>query len=161
MGLQIRSKVGAYGGNAFAPSRDIINCFAPLCSLACQSLGRLTWEPWYKDLLETTGTTEADLGEAAAALAKFINGAADPRVKTCEEAVARSGLLAVKDTAKLVLMAKLGDVCAAYFWTCARDALRARSEPAGGGDLIEEAERVLHSFTNSRAVVLLPDRSAE
>ena len=124
--LQIRPQGG---GMPYAPDRDLVNIYPYIAKQAAYALAETSWENWLGDFLTATGTTEEDMGVAAACLAKFINAVTTTEIDSVTACLEQSGFLDLPGAAQLALMMKIGQVTTATYWSMGRDAMAQGETP--------------------------------
>lgn len=144
--LQIRPPGG---GPAYAPYRDLVNCFTQIARRAAYCLEKDYREPWFDEFLKSTGVTDDDLCAAAVAVAQYINKCRLPELPSPVEVLEASGFSTLPSPAQLAILAKIGQVTMAMYYAVSRDALRADEKPLGLDSLLAEADK-LQSELNSR-----------
>ncbi len=138
------------GGLPYAPYRDIVNCMPSLARRAAYCLADEYREPWFDEYLKATGTNDEQLGEAAVALAQFINLCRQPELDAPDKVLAKSKFADLPPAAQLAILAKVGQVTLAMFYGSSRDALRVDEKPLALDALLETAEQVCRAFDKSR-----------
>jgi hypothetical protein len=138
------------GGNrdAYNFRRDITVLFRELARGAAYRLAQTGWHPVVREWAERAGLTEQDLGQAAVAMARFINLANNPATATLQDAWENSGLTRVKNPALMALLFEIGAGATASYFHAVRDA-----QPAGFvphdmpkiGALADEVESALRA----------------
>lgn len=117
---QFRPKNG--DDRMYNPDRDLAWCYPSLIKAAIQGLDDGKIGVWYGDYLKAKGVTPDDLRQVVKTLSDsfqyFVN---DESVNSPEDALRKSGFLAVNPAAQLVLMARIGQVMLGAFFSGIRD----------------------------------------
>lgn len=117
--LQARQPGG--DGRWHSPDRDLAYAWPCLTQAALDQLAPANWKPWFEEYFKFAGVTEADIGAAAAAYAKFFGNVCAPGVDTPRQALERAGWFDLKPAAQVALFMKLGQVATMAFFTAIRD----------------------------------------
>lgn len=129
-------------GMPYAPYRDLVNCLPSLARQAAYSLDEDSREPWLKDLLSSTNTSEPNIGDAVIALANYINHCRKPELDDIPKVLQESGFETLNPIAQLVVLARLGQSTLAYYYATSRDALRIDEKPLALDALLDTATKV-------------------
>lgn len=105
----------------YSPDRDLAYAFPSLARAALDQLAITNWKPWFADYFAFAGLTEADIGEAAVAFAKYFEYVCSPEISSPRQAFERAGWFELKSSAQVALFMKLGQVCTMAFYTAIRD----------------------------------------
>lgn len=136
----------------YNPSRDIAYVWQNLCQVAFDGLAEDQWDPIFSDYLRHCGVTEAQIGEACAAYAKFFNICRDPECKFPVDALKQSGFLDLHPAAQAALMIQLGRVLTGAFFVAIRDVtIEGDADPLNDKEIREAAENARRKLNASLA----------
>lgn len=142
--LQLRHPGGSR--DAYNFRRDITNLFRDLARGASYRLAKTGWHPAVREWAERSGLSEADLGAAAAALARFINLTNSPGVSTLPDVWENSGLARVKNPALMALLFEVGAGTVAAYFHAVRDAQPTGFVPEDAPRVAALADQVGHAL---------------
>lgn len=118
---QFRPK-GDPTASPYAPQRDLANIFLPMLRETFASLDAANWNDFFKELFESRGITEEDLGKIVPKFAEayrlFIR---DRTVDSPMKAFEQAGLTDEADPVKYALFCRLGEVVTGGFFIALRD----------------------------------------
>lgn len=137
------SVVGSDGRSySIDPRFNLRFVFPALLEKARLGLERSRWEPWYEDYLKTAGVSEAELLAAWSGLFSYMQSCLHDDQTGPRDALQRSGFLAARSEARLVVLAKLGQLLTASLWEPLRDGTTVGLEPDDARRLDEIARRL-------------------
>lgn len=136
----------------YNPSRDIAYVWQNICQVAFDGLAEDQWDSTFSGYLRHCGVTEAEIGEACAAYAKFFNICRDPECKYPVDALKQAGFLDLHPAAQAALMIQLGRVLTGAFFVAIRDVtIEGEADPLNDRAIREAAENARRKLSASLA----------
>lgn len=129
----------------FAPMRDIAYFHHQLVALVGKGLEKSRWEPWLKEYLDFTGTTEEDVLRAFACYYRFCSFTLDPdrlELKNPGETLEAAGFFTCTKAAQLAVIAKVGQISTGAWWAGIKSATPLGQIPATIKQLERYAQEV-------------------
>jgi hypothetical protein len=121
MSMAVRLKDPKTGEEfSFNPERCVERFYPRMLEAAIQGCLKESWEPWYATYLKDHGITEEVLLQTLRAFSVFVDLSLDPEIKTVRDALQQSCFFDCPQPAQLVVLAKVGQLCAGAFWAGVR-----------------------------------------
>jgi len=117
--------------------------FPAIIEQAMRGLQQGVWEDWFADYLTAAGVTEEDLLRTWKCYVNYMDGClASVDQETPREAMQTCGFLDCKKEARLVVLAKVGQIIAASLWWPLREGTEVDSYPDDMAKLNELQNKV-------------------
>lgn len=110
-------------------NRDVAHNFDGVIQEVARSIETNRYKP-LGVLAKADGVTDEELGRACQALCLFMGVQADEPKESMAQCLERCGFLAVHPTARVIVMAYLGNVTLGYHWAGVREATMSKAGPA-------------------------------
>jgi len=150
MGLQMR--ISPQDGRWYSPDRDLAYCMHHLAGRAVAGLDLGRREPWVQRFIDSRGITEDQLCEAAAAYARYLNGALfEPAHAQPFSALEAAGFFNLPEDVQTLFLAKLGQVFTSAFFVSARDVTNDPSQPPVDKRAMSDAVSAMEIAVKERA----------
>lgn len=101
---------------SFNPERCVERWYPRMLEAAIEGCREKSWEPWYSTYLKENGVTEEVLLKTLRAYSVFVDLSLDPEIKSPRDALQQSGFFDYPLPVQLVVLAKVGQLCAGTFW---------------------------------------------
>jgi len=105
---------------SFSPERCVERWYPRMIEAAIEGCREKSWEPWYSTYLQEKEITEEVLLKTLRAYSVFVDLSLDPEIKSPRDALQQSGFFDCPLPAQLVVLAKVGQLCAGTFWAGVR-----------------------------------------
>lgn len=151
----VQMRMNAQDPRFYSPDRDIAHCSYNLIGKAITGLDPEKQEPWIRTFLEANKLTTDDLAKGAEVVAKYMNDTMlDPEHKEPLDALAKAGFFDLPESVQTIVLAKIGQVYIATFFTAIRDVTRDPDEdkPATVKNMTKVAEDFMHKIYVKRAM---------
>ena len=102
---------------SFSPARCVERWYPQVIETAIKGCLKGAWEPWFSSYLEANGVTEEVLLKTLRAFSVFVDLSLEPDIKTVREALDQSGFFACPVPAQMIVLAKIGQLCAGDMWS--------------------------------------------
>jgi hypothetical protein len=131
MSMAVRMRDPVTGEHfSFHPERCVERFYPRVIEVAMQGIQEKNWEPWFATYLAEKGITEQQLCETLKAYAAFVDLSLDPEITSVRGALTESKFLECPVPAQLVVLAKVGQLCAGTFWVGVRNSVEVGVVPA-------------------------------
>lgn len=121
MAMAVRMKDPKTGEEfSFNPERCVERFYPRMIEAAILGVREKNWEPWYATYLSGAGVTEEVLLKTLRDYSVFVDLSLDPEIKSVRDAITQSGFFDNPLPAQLVVLAKIGQLCAGAFWAGVR-----------------------------------------
>jgi len=105
---------------SFNPERCVERWYPRMLEAAIEGCREKSWEPWYSTYLKENGVTEEILLKTLRAYSVFVDLSLDPEIKSPRDALQESGFFDYPLPAQMIVLAKVGQLCAGTFWAGVR-----------------------------------------
>jgi len=148
-GLQMRTSPG--DPRLYNPNRDVAHHFPSIGRMLVDRLAERRWPELIRPFLQFHGVTEAQLGEGAAALARFFNYCVDVDVDDMRQALNKAGWFALSAPVQFTLCTVLGQLMLGVYFAGIRDATRLGDGPTADVRALLAAADEAHRILSERA----------
>lgn len=122
--------------------------FPALVEQVLKGLKEAVWEDWFKDYLRAADVTEEDLMEAWRCYSRYMEASLSTTdQETPRDAMEQSGFMACKKEARLVVLAKIGQIFTAAVWWPLREGTEVDKIPEDLVKLSVTADNVFGRLT--------------
>lgn len=119
--MSLQARMSEHDPRLYNVNRDLAHCFGTVMMEVAARIEDQRW-PFLTELLRTHGVSDESLGEACAAVCRFVISTVDNPKENMHSCLARSGFFSCHEAAQVAVMAVLGTVVLGIHWVGVREA---------------------------------------